>query len=52
MMQALYLAAGTLIGSGIIGTVKDSNSWATGTILGAAFVVLAAVLEYNARPTK
>lgn len=44
-MSGLHVAAGALIGSGIIGTVKDSESWAWGTVAGIALVILATCLE-------
>ena len=44
-MSGLYLAAGALIGSGILGTIKGSSCWGWGTAAGIGLVVLAVFLE-------
>lgn len=46
-MSGLYLAAGALIGSGILGALKDSSNWAWGTAAGIALVVMATCLEFK-----
>lgn len=44
-MNAIYLIGGVLIGSGIAMTATQSENWVLGTVLGAAMVAIAVLVE-------